>query len=127
MLVFRENLRAAVLRFESGRSPDRHFLSELNRKLLDYPSRYVLRDSAHAVHRELFLEPQVPEDLWAPIAEAAAALFAEVPFSRVRQCEGCIVHFHDISKKGSRRWCSMSLCGNREKVATYRQRRRNLA
>jgi predicted RNA-binding Zn ribbon-like protein len=37
-----------------------------------------------------------------------------------------VLHFQDTSKKGTRRWCSMRLCGNRHKVAAYadRQRRR---
>jgi predicted RNA-binding Zn ribbon-like protein len=47
-----------------------------------------------------------------------------VTAGRVRECEGCPVHFLDVSKKGSRRWCSMSLCGNKVKVAAYQQRRR---
>src|SRR5438309_11915489 len=33
------------------------------------------------------------------------------------------LHFHDISKKGTRRWCSMQLCGNRLKVAACAARR----
>ena len=39
------------------------------------------------------------------------------------------LHFHDTSKKGTRRWCRMRLCGNRMKVAAYAawQRRRTLA
>jgi predicted RNA-binding Zn ribbon-like protein len=58
------------------------------------------------------------------IAAASAALFTEVPASRVRKCETCVVHFHDVSKKGARRWCSMNLCGNKVKVAAYQSRKR---
>jgi predicted RNA-binding Zn ribbon-like protein len=47
-----------------------------------------------------------------------------VAANRVRKCEGCPVHFLDVSKKGSRRWCSMGLCGNKVKVAAYQQRQR---
>jgi predicted RNA-binding Zn ribbon-like protein len=31
--------------------------------------------------------------------------------------------FVDTSRPGKRRWCSMELCGNRKKTATYRRRR----
>ena len=42
----------------------------------------------------------------------------------LRQCEGCSALFLDDSRGGRRRWCSMSRCGNRAKVAGYRSRQR---
>ena len=77
---------------------------------------------------ELYFEPRQPEDLLTPLAHSAATLFAHVDRSRVRKCDQCVLYFHDTSKKGRRRWCSMQLCGNRRKVAAYaaRQRRRRL-
>ncbi|WP_082661594.1 CGNR zinc finger domain-containing protein [Terracidiphilus gabretensis] len=42
----------------------------------------------------------------------------------MRQCAVCVVHFFDTSKKGSRRWCSMNICGNKLKVAAYQRRKR---
>ncbi len=53
-----------------------------------------------------------------------ATLFAHVDRARVRKCGQCVLHFHDTSKKGTRRWCSMRLCGNRVKVAAYAARQR---
>jgi len=53
-----------------------------------------------------------------------ATLFAEADRNRVRKCGQCVLHFHDTSKKGIRRWCSMRLCGNRLKVAAYAARQR---
>ncbi|WP_145810374.1 CGNR zinc finger domain-containing protein [Kribbella amoyensis] len=43
---------------------------------------------------------------------------------RVRMCEGdnCYLLFHDTSRPGNRRWCSMQRCGNRHKVGNYRSR-----
>ena len=35
---------------------------------------------------------------------------------RLRKCEACIAHFLDTSKKASRRWCSMNICGNKIKL-----------
>jgi len=43
------------------------------------------------------------------------------------ECEGCIVHFFDTSKKGSRRSCSMNICGNKLKVAAYQRSLRLLS
>lgn len=38
--------------------------------------------------------------------------------------EECHWVFYDRSKPGSRRWCSSTLCGNREKTRSYRSRKR---
>ncbi|WP_286184629.1 CGNR zinc finger domain-containing protein [Enterobacter sp. C2] len=46
-------------------------------------------------------------------------------FAYVPQCEAhnCILLFHDLSKSHRRRGCSMVICGNRIKVAAYRNRK----
>lgn len=45
-------------------------------------------------------------------------------FNLVRKCEDsdCVLWFVDKTKAHRRRWCSMALCGNRNKVASFRQR-----
>ncbi|XEC95969.1 CGNR zinc finger domain-containing protein [Paenibacillus tarimensis] len=45
---------------------------------------------------------------------------------RIRKCEhqSCILHFIDTSKSGKRRWCSMDLCGNRQKAADFYARQK---
>lgn len=53
-----------------------------------------------------------------------ADLLTDPESSRIRKCESCVVHFFDTSKKGSRRWCSMNICGNKLKVAAYQRRKR---
>lgn len=64
------------------------------------------------------------EQLLAPIAEAAAELLAIEDFSVVRKCESaeCVLWFYDRTKGRKRRWCSMAICGNRHKVASFRKR-----
>jgi len=64
------------------------------------------------------------EQLLAPIAEAAAELIALEDFSMVRKCESpdCVLWFYDRTKGHKRRWCSMAVCGNRHKVASFRKR-----
>ena len=60
-----------------------------------------------------------------PIALSAARIVTEANRTRIRQCasSNCMYWFLDTSKSGRRRWCSMSRCGNRAKVAKhYRQR-----
>jgi predicted RNA-binding Zn ribbon-like protein len=124
LIAFRERLRAAVTRIESGAPPTDAFLAEVNSLLLRYPRRTSLHKRDGKVVRETVFEPREPADLWAPIIEATADLLAETETSRIRKCESCVVHFFDTSKKGSRRWCSMSICGNKLKVAAYQRRKR---
>lgn len=53
-------------------------------------------------------------------------LVAGGDLGRVRRCAnpGCTLHFHDTSKAGRRRWCSMATCGNRLKARRHQDRAR---
>jgi predicted RNA-binding Zn ribbon-like protein len=124
LIAFRERLREAVVRIENGSSPTDAFLAEVNLLLLQYPRHTSLHKREGRVLRERLFEPRKPTDLWAPIVDAAADLLTETESSRIRKCESCVVHFFDTSKKGSRRWCSMNICGNKLKVAAYQRRKR---
>jgi predicted RNA-binding Zn ribbon-like protein len=122
---FRDRLRAAVFAFEAGSGVSREFLDELNRLLRTHPVHRVVEADDHGGYTQTAsFEPRQPDDLLSPLAEDTAMLLTGVTASRVRKCEGCPVHFLDLSKKGSRRWCSMGLCGNKVKVAAYHQRQR---
>src|SRR6266436_3085211 len=125
LIAFRERLREAVVRIENGSSPTDPFLAEVNSLLLQYPLHSSLHKRDGKVIRETLFEPRKPTDFWAPIIDATADLLAETESSsRIRKCESCVVHFFDTSKKGSRRWCSMNICGNKVKVAAYQRRKR---
>ena len=123
---WRETLREAVLAWESGAPLPHPAIAELNRLLAQYPMRTKVNETANGAAAEHWFLLRRPEDLFAPLAHAAAALFATADRSRVRQCGNCVLHFYDTSKKGTRQWCSMRLCGNRIKVAAYAARRRGL-
>ena len=120
----RERLRMQVAAWTDGGSLDRATVDELNRLLADHPMLTRLTPRASHAATELWFAPRQPEDLFAPLAHSAAALFAESDPARVRKCGHCVLYFHDTSKNGTRRWCSMRLCGNRLKVAAYAARRR---
>jgi len=123
----REKMRKEILTWEGGGAVRHSTVDELNRLMADYPMRTKLKTSGSGTATELWFEPCQPEDLFAPLAHSTAALFANVDRKRVRKCDQCVLHFHDTSKKGTRRWCSMQLCGNRLKVAGYAARQRMLA
>ncbi len=124
LLGFRERLRDAVLRVEGGSAPSDEFIRELNAGLIRHPPITVLRKRDKRIGREPHFDLQQLADLWTPFLNAAADLLSEPETHRLRQCEACVVHFFDTSKKGSRRWCSMNICGNKLKVAAYQRRKR---
>ena len=58
------------------------------------------------------------------ILAAVVAAQADDTWNRLKVCpaEDCRYAFYDHSKNRSGRWCSMSVCGNRAKTRTYRER-----
>lgn len=68
----------------------------------------------------------VPKDLLQPIADIMGDLVCGADFSHIKNCEGptCSLYFLDVSKNHKRRWCSMSVCGNRAKAAAHRARKK---
>lgn len=86
--------------------------------------------------RELVASPSRVAWKWAT-RDAETILFGEIALdaetmlkpqvlSRLRECSGrdCSRFFVDESKNGSRRWCSMSECGNRAKARRHYRRTR---
>jgi predicted RNA-binding Zn ribbon-like protein len=78
----------------------------------------------------LSLRAEVPGDLARDICAATVAALlratARPGWPRVKACRGedCRWVFIDGSRNTSRRWCDMANCGNRAKVATFRDRHR---
>jgi len=56
------------------------------------------------------------------IAVEAAYLLGCTQRGQIRRCPGCSMVFFDPSPTGRRRWCSMSRCGNRNKVRAFNAR-----
>jgi len=133
----REWLRNFV-KTHSGRPLSPDIVADLDRvnRLLEQDDTYRqivapdLTNLAGTGKRQLLLWQrqrrwQRPEDLLLPIAEIIGELVCRANFTLVRNCEGpaCTLWFHDISKNHTRRWCTMSVCGNRAKAAAHRARK----
>jgi predicted RNA-binding Zn ribbon-like protein len=122
---------------------ERHQGDELDSSIIGELSglnRLLARDSIHHVVEAASGSPKelqwgharrwsAPERLLMPVAEAIGDLVCHADFRRVRACEGadCVLVFLDTTKANARRWCSMSLCGNRAKAAASRARKRREA
>lgn len=60
----------------------------------------------------------------AEVAAAAARARIRGSWTRLKICpaDHCQWAFYDSSRNRSRRWCSMEVCGNRNKVRAFRER-----
>ena len=58
------------------------------------------------------------------VLAAAGAAMADGSWSRLKACRSasCRWAFVDTARNRSRQWCSMSVCGNREKARAFRRR-----
>jgi predicted RNA-binding Zn ribbon-like protein len=88
------------------------------------PTHLQDHQATSALEWRLLRRWSTPNSLLLPIAEAMADLVCSEDFSLVKGCEGkiCTLLFLDRTHGHARRWCSMSICGNREKQAAHRRR-----
>jgi predicted RNA-binding Zn ribbon-like protein len=118
------------VRAHMGRSLDGSELKELTRlnHLLERQQKYVQiaapRNGAPDLEIRTLWRWQCPQAVLLPIAAALARVVCEEDFRHIRLCEGphCGLLFVDRTRGLTRRWCSMSTCGNRSKQATRRNR-----
>jgi predicted RNA-binding Zn ribbon-like protein len=84
------------------------------------------RDGAFAWTWVAGARASLDQPLW-PAVWAAGELLVSGDLARVKQCEGagCGWLFLDTSRNGSRRWCDMSVCGNRAKARRHYARSRD--
>lgn len=122
-LRLRDAIFDVVESFVDGREPSAASIRTVNEVLGAVRKRERLVDRT-GWRLETEREPVGPEAPLAPVAEALAELLQEAVPERVRQCddEDCVLWFHDTSRGGQRRWCSMATCGNRNKVAAHYRR-----
>ncbi len=122
----RDLIRAVADRSADGRNASRAHVAELNRIMRSGPHVHALR-----------MQPSEPalvavgvgdplDHARATVAASLARFLAVDDHRRLRRCasETCRWVFVDRSPGGRRRWCDMSVCGNRAKVRRHRARRR---
>jgi predicted RNA-binding Zn ribbon-like protein len=118
----RDTLERIVRRRPVGASA----VAAINAILARQAGRSEVVRARNGFRRRFHLERRAAVDLLVPVAEAAAEFLCEADFSLVRKCSNppCLRYFYDRSKNHARRWCSMSVCGNRMKVAAHHRRAR---
>jgi predicted RNA-binding Zn ribbon-like protein len=125
-IAVREALYLIFAAVAAGRQPDESDLDTLNTALTTTlaHARVVVAPGGFAWEWERRLEA-LDRMLW-PISRSALELLTSSDVHRVKDCGrhgGCGWLFVDTSKNGSRRWCSMEVCGRQDKVRRRMRRR----
>jgi predicted RNA-binding Zn ribbon-like protein len=118
-IVLREAIYRIFHAAASGGAPAEKDLSELNQALKETPARSALqRIGAGFGWRIEGNRLSSAPALLAPALWSAGDLLTGPQLARVRECanDKCLWLFLDESKNGTRRWCSMTACGNRAKA-----------
>ena len=124
--AFRAVLRQMAAAITSGTARPADAIAAVNLWLTRRNLRLTLKQTATGFAKIARQQWADWLDALAPIAESAADLLTTGDFSLLRKCENpqCILYFYDTSKNHARRWCSMSGCGNRHKVAEHYRRKK---
>jgi predicted RNA-binding Zn ribbon-like protein len=122
-LALREAISALVTATVAGDGAPAAAVGCVNSWLALRPERPVLRLEAGVPVLGPAPAARTPRGVLAMIAADAAELLGTDLRERLRICPGpgCRGRFLDDSPAGRRRWCSMAVCGNRNKAAMHRQ------
>ncbi|MEV8022388.1 CGNR zinc finger domain-containing protein [Streptomyces sp. NPDC086554] len=104
-----------------GDTPDPDLLAAADQVLAQHPVRVTARGLLTPM-TELPTERRP----LATLAIAWSELVTTGDAARLKRCaeHSCGWAFWDVSKNRSRRWCSMKVCGNRNKTRSYASRQR---
>jgi predicted RNA-binding Zn ribbon-like protein len=125
--VFRATLREMAERIASGRPVPQAAVEAINDLLRYRIGCPQLIRRKGKFERGFQTESQDANQLLGLLAEAASDLLCTCDLSLIKKCQNpaCALFFYDTTKNHARHWCSMSLCGNRSKVAAHYRRHRN--
>ncbi len=126
-ISFREALYRVFSAIAAERDVDADDLAAINAVFAEAVAHARIVPDADGFRWQWPEEPAALHAMLWPIAWSAAHVLQEPQtLRRVRECasDSCSWLFVDMSKNGSRRWCSMESCGNRAKAHRHRVRQR---
>jgi len=126
-IALREAIYGVFRAIADGREPPPDAMLALNAALLRAPNRLgIERQGGSFAWRIPHTSEPSAAALLGPIVWSGTELLLGSRLPRVRHCanERCLWLFLDDSKGGTRRWCSMSACGNRAKAHRHYARKK---
>ena len=121
-VLLRESIHAAIQSIILDAQPESGDIARINQASAFPPAIPQL----HAAAASVTWETDNPvKACLADIARDAITIMTGAERNRLKRCEsgGCRMLFLDNSPANRRRWCAMSICGNREKIRSHRQRK----
>ena len=124
----RASLREMAERLVKGKTVPQSTVAGINECLAYQTGHAELKRTRCGFQKRFQADFREPAQLLWPVAESASDLLCYADLTLVKKCENtaCVLFFYDTTKNHSRRWCSMSVCGNRMKVAAHYQRLREM-
>jgi predicted RNA-binding Zn ribbon-like protein len=124
-LFLRESLYSVFSAVAAGRAVPPRALFVLNAALPGALARLRIVGGRDALAWGWSGEAAFDRVLW-PVIQSAAELLTSPARERLRECAApaCGWLFLDASRNRSRRWCDMSVCGNRAKARRHYRRER---
>jgi predicted RNA-binding Zn ribbon-like protein len=122
----RTAMRGVLASAVERRSPDLADLAEINRAMRTHYI-YELVPATDGISLEHRHQGDPVDGAMSRLAESVARELIQGMPERLRICDNpaCREVFADTSRTGRKRWCDMSTCGNRAKVARHRARLRS--
>jgi predicted RNA-binding Zn ribbon-like protein len=124
--AFRHTLREMVERIASGKPVPQTAVEAINDLLRNRRGYPRLARRKETFEQGFQVDSWDARQLLGLLAEAATDLLCTCDLSLIKKCQNpaCVLFFYDTTKNHARHWCSMSLCGNRSKVAAHYRRQR---
>ena len=120
----REMLRSALETLRMDEPLQARVLQSVNARLRNVSLRFELQRDGNGCRLVELLDPgsSGPAGI---IARDFADFVCDYEPARLKHCANpaCTMVFYDTGKNNKRRWCTMSICGNRDKVARFRSRK----
>lgn len=123
VLALRDALRSFLRLAPADRATNVAVAKQLNAAAAHFPMTLSVAKGGEIALRSSLASPT--HGLVRVLAEFHRLAETE-QLDRMKTCASDECHwiFYDRSKPGNRRWCSSTLCGNREKTRSYRDRRK---
>ncbi|HEX9692359.1 MAG TPA: CGNR zinc finger domain-containing protein [Gemmatimonadales bacterium] len=123
--AFRDSVHAIFYPLAQGEAAAAEHLQQLNALLASLPAQVEPVGSGGTYEWTSRGETDAHATLLWSVAWAAAQLLTSAELPLVKTCanERCGWLFVDRSRKHNRRWCEMSVCGNRAKARRFQKRK----
>jgi predicted RNA-binding Zn ribbon-like protein len=125
--TFRTTLRRMVESLVNENRVPESAVTAINQLMRPCSGYRELARTRSNAFKEVFIASADSKDAFlASLAIFASDLLRMADLTLIKKCKNpaCVLYFYDTTKNHARNWCSMQLCGNREKVAAYFRRKR---